>query len=65
MQEMTIDSVHISNYQWIVILKEKDADRYLPIFVGPGDAHAIEIKLRNHQVSRPLTHNLLYTVSIQ
>ena len=35
MQEMTIDSVHISNYQWIVILKEKDADCQWRRHVGP------------------------------
>ena len=45
-----------------MILKEKDADRYLPILVGASDANAIAIKLHNPQVSLNLTHDLLCTV---
>ena len=37
MPEMVIDSIRVSmmNYQRVVILKEKDSDRYLPIWIGP------------------------------
>ena len=45
MQEMTITSVHALGPRYAVILKEKDADRYLPILVGASDANAIAIKL--------------------
>ena len=64
MQEMTIDSIRVSpmNYQRVVILKEKDADRYLPIWIGPAEADAIAVKLQDLSVSRPLTHDLLRTV---
>ena len=48
--------------RYAVILKEKDADRYLPILVGASDANAIAIKLHNPQVSLNLTHDLLCTV---
>lgn len=61
MLEMTIDSIRVSpmNYQRVVILKEKDADRYLPIWIGPAEADAIAVKLQDLSVPRPLTHDLL------
>ena len=64
MLEMTIDSIRVSpmNYQRVVILKEKDADRYLPIWIGPAEADAIAVKLQDLSVPRPLTHDLLSTV---
>ena len=64
MLEMTIDSIRVSpmNYQRVVILKEKDADRYLPMWIGPAEADAIAVKLQDLSVPRPLTHDLLRTV---
>jgi bifunctional DNase/RNase len=64
MIEMTIDSIRVSlmNYQRVVILKEKDADRYLPIWIGPAEADAIAVKLQDVTVPRPLTHDLLRSV---
>ena len=64
MLEMTIDSIRVSpmNYQRVVILKEKDADRYLPIWIGPAEADAIAVKLQDLSVPRPLTHDLLGSV---
>ena len=64
MIEMTIDSIRVSlmNYQRVVILKEKMADRYLPIWIGPAEADAIAVKLQDVTVPRPLTHDLLRSV---
>lgn len=64
MLEMTIDSIRVSpmNYQRVVILKEKHADRYLPIWIGPAEADAIAVKLQDLSVPRPLTHDLLSTI---
>jgi len=61
MIEMAIESIRVSmlNYQRVVILKEKEAERYLPIWIGPAEADAIAVKLQEHQVPRPLTHDLL------
>lgn len=61
MIEMTIDSIRVSmmNYQRVVILKEKDAERFLPIWIGPAEADAIAIKLQGITPPRPLTHDLL------
>jgi bifunctional DNase/RNase len=47
------------NYQRVVILREKDADRYLPIWIGPAEADAIAVRLQDVSVARPLTHDLL------
>jgi bifunctional DNase/RNase len=62
--EVTIDSIRVSlmNYQRVVILKEKDTERYLPIWIGPAEADAIAVKLQGVSVPRPLTHDLLSTV---
>jgi len=64
MIEMSIDSIRVSlmNYQRVVILKEKDAERYLPIWIGPAEADAIAVKLQGVNVPRPLTHDLLRSV---
>jgi len=64
MIEVTIDSIRVSlmNYQRVVILREKMADRYLPIWIGPAEADAIAIKLQDVTVPRPLTHDLLHSV---
>ncbi len=64
MQEMSIESIRVSlmNYQRVVILKEKESDRYLPIWIGPAEADAIAVKLQDVSVPRPLTHDLLQSV---
>lgn len=64
MVEMTIESIRVSlmNYQRVVILKEKAADRYLPIWIGPAEADAIAVRLQEVSVARPLTHDLLRSV---
>ena len=62
MQEMIIRSLFPSNYRWLVVLKESNADRYLAIHIGPGDAHAILSKLQSSRVVRPLTQSLLQTL---
>ncbi len=61
MIEMTIDSIRVSlmNYQRVVILREKKAGRYLPIWIGAAEADAIAVKLQGVNVPRPLTHDLL------
>ena len=64
MIEMVVDSIRVSvmNYQRVVILKEKAAERYLPIWIGPTEADAIAVKLQGATVPRPLSHDLLHSV---
>lgn len=46
----------------VVILKEKTGEGVLPIWIGPGEASAIAMKLAGIEFSRPLTHDLLTSV---
>ena len=59
--EVFIDSVRVSlmSPQRIVILREKEAERYLPIWVGPYEAEAITVALQEVEIVRPMTHDLL------
>lgn len=64
MVELTIESIRVSlmNYQRVVILKEKESDRYLPIWIGPAEADAIAVRLQEVAVARPLTHDLIRSI---
>ncbi len=64
MLEMNIDSIRVSivNYQRVVILRVKESNRYLPIWIGPAEADSIAYKLQEVDVPRPLTHDLLRSV---
>ena len=46
----------------LVILKEADGDRVLPIYIGETEALAIAMQLEAVVVPRPLTHDLLCSV---
>jgi uncharacterized protein len=64
MIEVKIDSIRVSlmSQHRVVVLKELDTDRYLPIWIGPFEADAITIQLQGVKVARPLTHDLLQSV---
>jgi len=64
MIEVQIDSVrvHLMTPQRLVVLKQKQSERYLPIWVGPYEAEAITVALQEVEMSRPLTHDLLKNV---
>jgi len=62
--EMLVESVrvHMLSSQHVVILKETERDRYLPIWIGPSEANAIAMRLQGLTAERPLTHDLLVSV---
>ena len=64
MIEMVIESVRINliNPNRIVVLKERERDRYLAIVIGGPEADSIAIKLQDRAAPRPLTHDLLKNV---
>ncbi len=64
MIEVKIDSIRVSlmSQHRVVVLKEVDSERYLPIWIGPFEADAITIQLQGVQVARPLTHDLLKSI---
>ncbi len=43
----------------ILVLKEDEASRILPIWIGTSEANAIALQLENIKVPRPMTHDLL------
>ncbi len=64
MAEVTVYGLKgsLGSHHWAVILKDVNADRYLPIWISPFQANAIAIHLAGANVRRPLTHDLLKTV---
>ena len=46
----------------IVLLKEKEGERYLPIWIGQPESEAIVMRLQDTAVPRPMTHDLLVNV---
>ncbi|MGA8428076.1 MAG: bifunctional nuclease family protein [Candidatus Dormiibacterota bacterium] len=62
--EMSVDSirVHMPSGQHVVVLKQKDAERFLPIWVGMAEANAIALKISGIRPDRPVTHDLLVNI---
>jgi hypothetical protein len=62
--EMTVVGVRPDqiSHEPVVILKEKQGERYLPIWIGLAEANAIAAGLEGISMPRPLTHDLLYSV---
>jgi len=58
--EMVIESVrvHMLSNRHVVILKDTEGDRYLPIWIGAWEASAIAMRLQGLAAERPLTHDL-------
>jgi len=64
MIEVIIDSVRVNlmSPQRLVVLRETQGERYLPIWVGPYEAEAITVGLQEVEMSRPLTHDLIRNI---
>jgi hypothetical protein len=64
MIEVIIDSVRVSlmSQHRVVVLKDINHERYLPIWIGPCEADAITVRLQDMPTPRPLTHDLLRSV---
>jgi uncharacterized protein len=54
--------VEVPNNQPIVLLRENDGQRYLPIYIGSPEATAIVYALQGMETPRPMTHDLFSTV---
>ncbi|MFD9829555.1 bifunctional nuclease family protein [Tsukamurella tyrosinosolvens] len=61
MIEMTVAGIRMDPPQNdpVLLLREVSGPRYLPIWVGQGEATAIAIKLQGVEPRRPLTHDLI------
>jgi bifunctional DNase/RNase len=67
MHEMDIYGVSFDlvGKQPIVLLKTKDGNRYLPIWIGQPEAAAILMKLQGASTPRPMTHDLVTEILSQ
>jgi len=54
--------VEVPTNQPIVLLREEDGTRFLPIFIGSPEATAIVYALQGMETPRPMTHDLFKTV---
>jgi uncharacterized protein len=62
--EMTIKGLMVDpiTNMPIIILRDKDGQRVLPIWVGVFEANAIALQIENVSTPRPMTHDLLKNV---
>jgi len=62
--EMTIKGLMVDpiTNMPIIILRDQDGQRVLPIWVGVFEANAIALQIENVQTPRPMTHDLLKNI---
>jgi bifunctional DNase/RNase len=59
--EMELFEIRIDDLQkeQVIVLREKGGSRFLPIVIGSSEAKAIQLKITNVPLPRPLTHDLM------
>ncbi|MCX6018286.1 MAG: bifunctional nuclease family protein [Chloroflexi bacterium] len=63
MVEVKIDAIRMNMAgSRVVILKDIESSRYLPIWIGEPEANAISIQLQGVKVARPITHDLIMRI---
>ncbi|MFH1128339.1 MAG: bifunctional nuclease family protein [Candidatus Omnitrophota bacterium] len=62
MVEMELNKIVIDEkrHDQLIVLKEKNGERLLPIVIGLSEASAIKLKISGFNPPRPLTHDLFY-----
>lgn len=63
MVEMELNKIVIDEkrHDQLIVLKEKNGNRILPIVIGLAEASAIKLKISGFSPPRPLTHDLLHS----
>jgi hypothetical protein len=63
MVEMELNKIVIDEkrHDQLIVLKEKNGERVLPIVIGLAEASAIKMKISGFAPPRPLTHDLLHS----
>ena len=56
---LTFDS---ESNMFVVFLSDTEGKRILPIWIGPFEANAIVLKLKDTPVHRPMTHDLIRNI---
>ncbi|OGX16492.1 MAG: hypothetical protein A2166_01045 [Omnitrophica WOR_2 bacterium RBG_13_41_10] len=52
--------INEKRHDQLIVLKEKNGERILPIVIGLNEASAIKLKISGFNPPRPLTHDLLH-----
>ncbi|MCM8775747.1 MAG: bifunctional nuclease family protein [Candidatus Omnitrophica bacterium] len=60
MIELVLNKIKVdeSRNEQVIVLREKDGIRYLPVVIGLAEVNAIKLKLSGIKPPRPLTHDL-------
>ncbi|HQE94145.1 MAG TPA: bifunctional nuclease family protein [Anaerolineae bacterium] len=64
MIEVTLETLQMSlvSPHRIVVLRESNVERYLPIWIGPCEAESIANRLNGVEIPRPQTHDLIVSI---
>ena len=64
MVEVKVDAIRVNmmGSHRVIVLKDLDTNRYLPIWIGQPEADAITVHMTDAKVARPLTHDLIVSL---
>ena len=64
MVELALSKIKIdeSRNEQVIVLKEKEGNRLLPVVIGIAEVNAIKLKLSGIKPPRPLTHDLMISI---
>ena len=64
MIELALSKIKIdeTRNEQVIIFREKDGERYLPVVIGMAEVNAIKLKLSGVKPPRPLTHDLFVQI---
>ena len=67
MIEMELNKIKIdeTRNEQVIVLREKEGTRFLPVVIGVAEVNAIKMKLSGIKPPRPLTHDLLDQIIVQ
>ncbi len=62
--KMSLEGVRVEmpSQKPIILLKEEEGNRYLPIWIGAFEATAIALEMSNIKTPRPMTHDLMNNI---
>lgn len=64
MIELILNKIKVdeARSEQVIVFKEKEGTRFLPVVIGMPEVNAIKMKLSSIQPPRPLTHDLILTM---
>ena len=63
MIQMQIEGIGFDHYhRTVVVLKDPESEKLLPIWIGPAEARAIQIEIEGARPGRPMSHDLMLSL---